>query len=181
MGKGRLISVLFMALAVLVIAGVAAAADKGNGSMSGGMEKGSMSGMHGEGKMEGHGMMKMGDKVFDGTVGPWHGEARLMDMKAQMEKAKASGMKMQGMEMMKNTHHLSLMLTDPQTKKAVTEGLGSVTVTGPDHKEAKTTFMAMQGHFGADVNLPTPGKYEFYVEIEAGGKKGSAKFAQEIK
>jgi hypothetical protein len=157
----------FMALSVPAIAG-----DKAHGSMPG---------MQGEGKMEEHGMMKMGDKVFEGNVGPWHGEARLVDMKAQMEKAKESGMKMQGMGMMKNTHHLSLMLTDPQTKKAVTEGLGSVTVTGPDHKQAKTAFMAMQGHFGADVNLPTPGKYEFYVEIEAGGKKGSAKFAQEIK
>ena len=155
---------VIMALSVPAVAG-----DKGHGSMPG---------MKGESPMEGHGMMKMGDKVFEGTVGPWHGEGRLMDMRAQMEKAKASGMKMEGMM---KTHHISISLSDPKTKKAVTVGKGTVVVTGPDKKTEKVSFMAMQGHFGADVNLPNPGKYEFSVEIEAGGKKGSAKFAQEVK
>jgi hypothetical protein len=170
---------VIMALSVPAVAG-----DKGHGSMpgmTGGGQtagQGTMSGMKGESPMEGHGMMKMGDKVFEGKVGPWHGEGRLMDMRAQMEKAKASGMKMEGMM---KTHHFSVFLSDPKTKKAVTEGKGTVMVTGPDRKTEKTSFMAMEGHFGADVNLPNPGKYEFSVEIEAGGKKGSAKFAQEIK
>jgi hypothetical protein len=167
MKKGLFFSVCFVAMAALLAARVSVAAEKGHGSMSG---------MHGEGKMEGHGMMKMGDKVFEGKVGSLHGEARLMDMKAQMEKAKASGMKME----MKNTHHLSLMLTDKK-KMAVTEGKGSVTVTGPDKRSTTTDFMVMQGHFGADVNLPTPGKYTFQVNIESGEKKGMATFVQEIK
>lgn len=185
MKRGKLFTVCFMALTALVIAGVSTSADKGHGVMPGmSGEKpmeghGSMPGMSGEAKMEGHGMMKMGDKVFEGKVGEWHGEARLMDMKAQMEKAKASGMKMDGM--MKNTHHLSLMLSDPNTKKAVTEGTGSVTVTGPDKKQAKADFMVMQGHFGADINLPDPGEYTFEVNIESGGKKGTAAFTEEIK
>ncbi|MGA7104062.1 MAG: hypothetical protein WBX49_01840 [Candidatus Deferrimicrobiaceae bacterium] len=170
MKKGLLFSVCFVAMAALLTAGVSVAAEKGHGSMPG---------MHGESKMEGHGMMKMGDKVFEGKVGSFHGEARLVDMKVQMEKAKASGMKMEGM--MKNTHHLSLMLSDPHTKKAVTEGKGSVTVTGPDKKKATTDFMVMQGHFGADVAIDKPGQYNFDVVIESGGKKGTASFAQEIK
>ena len=41
--------------------------------------------------------------------------------------------------------------------------------------------MAMQGHFGADVNLPKPGKYAFDVEIESGGKKGNAAFSYTVK
>jgi hypothetical protein len=41
--------------------------------------------------------------------------------------------------------------------------------------------MVMQGHFGADVNLPAPGKYTFKTEIESGGKKGSATFSYTLK
>ncbi len=138
-----------------------------------------MPGMKMEGTKEGHGdMMKMGDKVYGGKIGPWQGEARLMDMKAHMEKAKASGMKMEGMM---KSHHISFGLTDPKTKKPVTEGKGTVTVVGPDKKEEKSDFKAMEGHFGADVNLPKPGKYTFKTEIESGGTKGAATFSYTLK
>jgi hypothetical protein len=134
---------------------------------------------HGHGDMKGehgaHDMMKMGDKVFSGKVGPWHADARIMDMKAHME---ASGMKTQGA--MPNSHHLALSLTDA-TKKPLSEGKGTVTVTGPDKKVSKSEFMVMQGHFGADVNLPKPGKYTFKTEIEAGGQKGNATFVYTLK
>jgi len=143
------------------------------------MQHGSMQGMHGEGKAEGQGMAKMGDKVFGGKVGPWQGEARLIDMKAQMEKAKTSGMKMEGMAM--KSHHIALSLTDPKTKKAVTEGKGTVSVVGPDKKIEKTDFMLMEGHFGADVNLPKPGSYTCKVIVESGKSKGSASFIHTVK
>lgn len=161
-----------LVLAVLAFPALAAAAE---------MKQGEMPGMKMEGTAEGHGAMKMGDKVFAGKIGPWHAEARLADMKAQMEKAKASGMKMEGM--MKNTHHLSVHLLDPKTKKMldVTEGKGTVTVIGPDKKEETTNCMVMEGHFGADVNLPKPGKYVFRVQIESGGKTGSARFSHTVK
>src|SRR5512134_2286899 len=148
---------VLLAFVALPVAGVAA--EKGHDAMPGM-------------KMEGHGgMMKMGDKVFSGKVGPWQGEARLMDMQAHMEKAKGSGMKMEGM--MKNTHHVMVSLSDPKTKKplAVTEGKGTGTVVGPDKKEEKADLMVLEGHFGADVNLPKPGKYTFKTEVETGGKK----------
>jgi len=157
-------AVLAAFLIFLSVSALAVADDKGHGSMPG---------MSGEKSMEGHGMMNMGDKVFEGKVGPWHGEAHLMDMKAQMEKAKASGMKMEGMM---KTHHISVSLSDPKTKKAVTEGKGSVSVTGPDKKTEKMSFMVMQGHFGADVTLDKPGRYSFEVSVESGKQKGSAAF-----
>ena len=167
------------ALMLMAVPGISAAAEHGE---TGGMQQGA-SGDHGgmkmgdPGKMKpgGHDMMKMGDKVFSGKIGPWAGEARIMDMKAHLE---ASGMKAQGA--MPNSHHISFTLTDA-AKKPVTEGKGTVTVTGPDKKEAKSGFMAMQGHFGADVNLPKPGKYTFKAEIESGGKKGSATFPYTLK
>ena len=164
------------ALMLMALPAFTSAAEKGHESMPGMKHgdtgHGAMSGM----KMEEH--AKMGDKIFSGKVGPWLGEARLIDMKAQMEKAKASGMKMEGMM---KSHHFEIELTDTGTKKLVTEGKGSVTVTGPDKKSEKTAIAAMAGHFGVDVNLPKPGKYTFKVAIESGGKKGSATFSYELK
>ncbi len=164
---------------VCTVALAAAFAVWAGAAVAAGMEHGSMPGKMGEGSMQGHGMMTMGDKVFGGKLGPWHAEAHLSDMKAQMEKAKASGMKMEGM--MTQTHHLAVLLIDPKTKKPVTEGKGTVTVVGADKSETTSDFMVMQGHFGADVTLPKPGKYTFKVAIESGGRKGSASFSHTIK
>ncbi len=136
-------------------------------------------GMKMEGMPAGHGeMMTMGDKVFAGKIGPWTGVGRLVDMKAQMEKAMASGMKMEGAM---KTHHLAVAVADPATKKPVTEGKGTVAVTGPDRKTATSDLVAMQGHFGADVELPKPGKYTFKLSIESGGRKGTATFTHVVK
>jgi hypothetical protein len=168
------------ALMLVALPGISAAAEHGG---MGGMTQGAP-GDHGGMKMGDHGTMKpgghdmttMGDKVFSGKIGVWMGTARIVDMKAHMG---ASGMKAQGA--MPNSHHIAFELTDPNTKKAVTEGAGKVTVTGPDKKETKVGFMVMEGHFGTDVNLPAPGKYTFQAEIESGVQKGSATFSYTVK
>ena len=172
--------VMWMAvLSFLAMSSLALADDKGHGGMSGTKMEGS-GGMkmddHGKMKSGGHDMMKMGDKVFSGKIGPWQGTARIVDMKAHME---ASGMKAMGA--MPNSHHIAVDLSDAKSKAHVTEGKGTVTVTGPDKKTATSDFMVMQGHFGADVNLPAPGKYTFKTEIESGGQKGSATFSYTLK
>lgn len=164
-------------LSILALPMYASADMKGHGGMSGmGNDQGGMK-MDDHGKMDsgGHDMAKMGDKAFSGKIGPWKGDARVMDMKAHLE---ASGMKAQGA--MPNSHHIALSLTDA-AKKPVTEGKGMVMVTGPDKKETMAEFMVMQGHFGADVNLPKPGKYTFKTEIESGGQKGNATFTYTVK
>ena len=162
-GKAVRTAVCGTALMLVALPGISAAAEQGG---MGGMQHGGMGG---------HDMTMTGDKAFSGKVGPWTGDARIMDMKAHMA---ASGMKAQGA--LPNSHHLALTLTDA-AKKPVTEGKGTVTVTGPDKKEAKAEFMVMQVDFGADVNLPTPGKYTFKTDIESGGKKGSATFPYTVK
>jgi hypothetical protein len=181
-GKAVRTAAFVMVLMLMALPGISAAAEHGGMSGMSGMKMEGHGGMkmgdHGTMNSGGHDMMKMGGKVFTGKIGPWHGEARLMDMKAQMEQAKASGMKMEGMM---QTHHIALSLTDPKTKSPVTEGKGTVTVTGPDKKAATSSFMVMQGHFGADVNLPKPGKYTFKAQIESGGQKGSATFSYMLK
>lgn len=168
MGTNRFIGWVAV-LSILVLPAYASADMKEHGGMSG------MGSDHGKMDSGGHDMMKMGNKAFSGKIGPWKGDARIMDMKAHME---ASGMKAQGA--MPNSHHIALSLTDA-TKKPVAEGKGTVTVTGPDKKTATAEFMVMQGHFGADVNLPKPGKYTFKTEIESGGQKGNATFSYTVK
>jgi hypothetical protein len=155
-------------LSILALPMYVSAAEKGHEGMPG-MK------MEDHGKMGSHDMAKMGDKAFSGKIGPWQGDARIMDMKAHLA---ASGMKAQGA--VPNSHHISQSLADA-AKSPVTEGKGTVTVTGPDKKTATYNFMVMQGHFGADVNLPAPGKYTFKTEIESGGKKGSATFSYTLK
>ena len=171
--RGIRTAVCVIALMLMALPGFSAAAGHGG---AGGMQQGAP-GDHGGMKMDsgGHAMMQMGDKAFSGKIGPWKGDARIMDMKAHMA---ASGMKAMGA--MPNSHHIALSLTDA-AMKPVTEGKGTVTVTGPDRKTVKSDFMVMQGHFGADVNLPAPGKYTFKTEIESGGKKGSATFPYTVK
>ncbi|HSO71464.1 MAG TPA: hypothetical protein VLR91_02325 [Thermodesulfobacteriota bacterium] len=123
--------------------------------------------------------MDLGEKIFSGKVGPWAGEARLVDMKAQMEK---SGVSAATAAKFAGKRHLMLFLTDPATGKPAAGVSGKVAVTGPDKASSSmVTLIVMGEHIGADVNMPTPGKYTFKAEIESAGKKGSATFSFTLK
>jgi len=181
MGMGRkqwIAGAAFLSLVALPV--MAQAADQGHGTMQGqGMQGQGMQGqgMQGQGMMHGGtDMMKMGTRVYHGKMGPWNSEARMIDMNAQMA---ASGMKAQGTMM--NSHHIAFALTDPKTKKPVTEGTGTVTVVGPDKSESTYNVTGMQGHFGADINMPKPGKYTCHVRLESGGKTGTSTFHYTLK
>jgi hypothetical protein len=138
---------------------------------------------HGHGDMKGahggHGTEKMGEKVFSGKVGPWNGEARLVDMKAQMQQ---SGVSAKTIAQVGAKYHLMMFLTDPKTGKPVEGVSGTAEVTGPDKaSSSKVTLVVMGGHIGADVNLPKGGKYTFRVSAEGGGRKGAVEFPYELK
>ena len=123
--------------------------------------------------------MDMGEKIFSGKVGPWTVEARLVDMKAQMEK---SGVSAATTAKFAGKRHLMLFVTDPATGKSAAGVSGKVVVTGPDKaSSSKVTLVVMGEHIGADVGMPTPGKYTFNAEIESGAKKGSATFFYTLK
>ena len=172
------------ALMLMALPGISAAAEHGG---MGGMQHGA-SGDHGGMKMEGHDGMsgkagdhdtKKGEKIFSGKVGPWTGEARLVDMKAQMEQ---SGVSAKTAARFAGKRHLMLFLTDPTTGKPTAGVAGKVVITGPDSaSSSKVTLVVMGGHIGADVGLPTPGKYTFKAQIESGGKNGSATFSYTLK
>jgi hypothetical protein len=120
-----------------------------------------------------------GEKLFSGKVGPWTGEARLVDMKAQMEQ---SGVSAKTAARFAGKRHLMLFLTDPATGKSAAGVAGKVVITGPDKaSSSKVTLIVMGEHIGADVGLPTPGKYTFNADIESAGKKGNATFSYTLK
>jgi len=134
-------------------------------------------GMHGG--MHGGHDMKSGELLFSGKVGPWAGEARLIDKKEHMEQ---SGVPAKIAARFAGERHLMLFLTDPMTGKPLPGAAGKVTIAGPDKAaSSKVTLIVMGGHIGADVHLPQPGEYTFTAEIEAGGRTGSATFSHLLK
>jgi len=177
-GKAVRTAVCGAALTLIALPGISAAAEHG------GMHHGDHGGM----KMEGHdGMsgksgdhdMKKGEKIFSGQVGPWTGEARLIDMKVQMEQ---SGVSAKIAARFAGERHLMLFLTDPATGKPAAGVEGKVVVTGPDKaSSSKVTLVVMGGHIGANVDLPAPGEYTFKAEIESADRKGSATFSYTLK
>jgi hypothetical protein len=175
-GKAVLTAVFGAALTLLAPPGVPAAAEHG------GMKHGDHAGMkmddHGKGKSGVHDT-DMGEKIFSGKVGPWTAEARLIDMKAQMEK---SGVSAKTAARFAGKRHLMLFVTDPATGKPSPGVSGKVDVTGPDKASSSmVTLIVMGEHIGADVDMPTPGKYTLKADIESGGKKGSATFSCTLK
>ena len=167
------------AFMLMALPGFSAAAEQGG---MGGMQHGDHTGM----KMDDPGKMKSGahdmgkgEKIFSGKVGPWTGEARLIDMKVQMEQ---SGVSAKTAAKFAGKRHLMLFLTDPATGKPAAGVAGKVDVTGPDKaSSSKVTLVAMGEHIGADVDLTTPGKYTFKADIDSPGKKGSATFSYTLK
>ena len=166
-GKAVLAAVCGTALMLMALPGISVAAE--HGGMSG-MQHGDHAGMHD---------MRNGEKIFSGKAGPWTAEARLVDMKAQMEQ---SGVSAKTAARFAGRRHLMLFLTDTKTGKPASGVAGTVVVTGPNKvSSSKVTLVPMGEHIGADVNMPAPGKYTFKAEIESAGGKGSATFTYSLK
>ena len=178
-GKAVRTAICGTALMLMAVPGISAAAEHGG---MGGMQHGDHGGMKMDdpGKMKSGGHdVKNGEKIFSGKVGPWAGEARLVDMKAQMEQ---SGVSAKTTARFAGKRHLMLFLTDPKTGKPASGVAGKVVVTGPDSaSSSKVTLVVMGEHIGADVGFPTPGKYTFKADIESADKKGSATFSYTLK
>lgn len=123
------------------------------------MEHGKMQGMEGmeHGKMM-EGMAMIGEQTAEGVKALAH----VKDVKAAMAKMG-----------MKETHHFALMFVDTSTGKPVTEGRLAVKIEDPAGKVSEPIMMmGMQGHFGADIELPKKGEYHFKVGTKlADGQK----------
>ena len=141
--------------------------DKDHGKME--MDHGKMD----HSKMDHDGMSMSGDMIMlgDATEDGVKAMAHLKDVKAAMAKMG-----------MPTTHHIMLMFVDVASGKPVESGVAAVKIEGPDGKQSEAIkLMGMQGHFGADVELPTTGEYEFKVGTKlADGKKRQFEFKVDL-
>lgn len=129
-------------------------------------------------------IMEMGQEIYGGPIGPWQGEARLIDLAAHIEAAGADAVRARDAKVLLNgsmkTHHLAIRLIDPATGEPLEEGRGTVTVTGPAGEREGAALLPMGDHFGANLFLDGPGRYTFRAEIASSGRTGSAVFSHEI-
>jgi hypothetical protein len=123
----------------------------------------------------GHGAMVAGAKKIQ------LGQVEVEGVKAQAHLDDVSqAMAAAGMQ---ETHHLMLAFTDAGSGREVGDGLVAVKVSGPDLKAgAPVKMMAMDGSFGADLNLAKPGSYNFEIGTKlADGKKRQFRFSYIVK
>ncbi len=151
-GMSMVTTLLFLVVAAAAMEHGSMNMDHGKMGMphsSSGMDHGAMGMDHGAMSMQG-GMIMLGDEVQDGVKAMVH----LKDVKESMAKMGMTG----------TTHHFMVMFEDQATGKAIDSGSVAVKIHGPDGKEMKPVkLMGMQGHFGADVDLKTPGQYHFTI------------------
>ncbi|OHB27283.1 MAG: hypothetical protein A2X84_09400 [Desulfuromonadaceae bacterium GWC2_58_13] len=132
------------------------------------MDHGNHSGMEHE-TME-HGSMAMpGDMIMVGNheVDGVEAMVHLKDVKEAMGKMG-----------MAQTHHFMVMFVDKATGDPVEQGMAAVKILDPTGKEGNpVALMGMQGHFGADISLSTPGEYVFKLGTKlADGKNRQFEF-----
>lgn len=129
----------------------------------------------GHGSSAGHGsdashdnLAALGEKTVDGVKAAAH----LGDVRDAMAQA--------GQPM---THHLQILFTDLATGKTVETGSVAVKVTTPKGEALPAqALLGMDGHFGIDLTLSTPGTYEFALGTKlADGKKRQFEFSAVVK
>jgi hypothetical protein len=96
-----------------------------------------------------------------------------------------AAMKEMGMEMpagVKETHHISVAFKDAKSGKALTDGVVAVKVQNPDKSTQGKDLSGMHGHFGADFEFKTSGKYGIMCKFQLkDGKTRQAKFWYTVK
>jgi hypothetical protein len=83
---------------------------------------------------------------------------------------------------LKETHHLAAAFTDIAGKKALVNGLVAIRIQGPGQSGEPRELIAMDGHFGADLDLSRPGQYAIMCRfVLEDGKKRQAMFRYQVK
>ncbi|MEW6486641.1 MAG: hypothetical protein AB1578_01845 [Thermodesulfobacteriota bacterium] len=142
---------------------------------------------HGAGHGGGHGAApgagaapgeRHGDLIRESTVEGYALAYHLIDNAAQMQ---AAGVEMKGHDMSQmKSHHLMVYLAAPGGTPAAGARVGYL-VRGPGGSEQKTMAAFMDGGYGADLELKTPGTYEITTRAVDGGKNLVDTFAYEVR
>lgn len=83
---------------------------------------------------------------------------------------------------MKETHHLSAGFKAAGSGKALTTGLVAIRIQGPGQAGEPQELVAMDGHFGIDLDLSRPGQYGIMCRfVLEDGKKRQAMFRYQVK
>jgi hypothetical protein len=108
-------------------------------------------------------MIMLGEQEVDGVKAMVH----LKDVKKAMGKMGMS-----------QTHHFMVMFVDTSTGEPITQGVAAVKMVDAAAKESgAVALIGMQGHFGVDIALSTPGEYVFKLGTKlADGKKRQYEF-----
>lgn len=126
------------------------------------------------GKMDHGGMDMSGDMIMlgDATEDGVKAMAHLKDVGAAMAKMG-----------MPSTHHIMINFVDLASGKPIESGVAAVKIEGPNGELSEPVkLMGMQGHFGADIELPVAGEYEFKVGTKlADGKKRQFEFKFQLR
>lgn len=108
------------------------------------------------------------------------GVKAVFTVQTMQEAMKAMGMKMP--KGVKETHHIQVGFTDVKSGKALSEGEVALKVLAPDKTEQTKNLSAMQGHFGADFEMPKKGRYGVMSKFKlSDGKVRQAKFWYTVK
>ena len=159
---------IIIAAATLTLAAPGAFAAMDHDTMP--MDHGSMPMDHGSMKME-HGGHMMGKVIHEEVVDGVKATFSIIDIKKKMQEMG-----------MKETSHIMVMFTDAKTGKALSEGVVTVKVVGPDKSEEVKDLMGMEGGFGADFTLAKKGKYGVMAKFKLkDGKTRNVKFRYEVK
>lgn len=83
---------------------------------------------------------------------------------------------------MKETHHLAAVFVEVAGKKPLTKGLVAIRVQGPGQGNEPRELVAMDGHFGIDLDLSRPGSYGIMCRfVLDDGKKRQVMFRYNVK
>lgn len=145
---------------------------------------------HGGAHGAGHGTPKghdvdhrehLGDEIHESMVEGFGFYYHLVDNVARMEEMTEEAKKaMKGHDMSQmKPHHLMLYVVDPDGKPVTDARLGYL-IRGPGGSEQKTMAMAMEGGYGADVDLKAPGTYVITTRVVAGEKNLVDTFEYEV-
>ncbi|MBI5016233.1 MAG: hypothetical protein HZB55_12205 [Deltaproteobacteria bacterium] len=116
-----------------------------------------------------------GKEVRSAKVDGYQFTYHLIDMAEMMK-----GVPMQGDMSTMKSHHLMLFAVSPDGKPAAQGKVGYM-ITGPGKAEQKTMAMAMDGGFGADVDLKAKGDYKVTAKAVFGDKTVVDEFTYTVK
>ena len=139
---------------------------------------GGMAGMAGDAKAMPAAAAKSamkGKEVRSVKVDGYQFTYHLIDMAEMMK-----GTPMKGDMAAMKSHHLMAYVVGPDGKPAAQGKVGYM-VTGPDKVEQKTMAMAMEGGYGADVDLKAKGTYKIKTKALIGDKTLMDEFTYSVK